>query len=175
MTAMYRRDDNTSFAAQLANNNVACRLLLSSNIKVELTTPFLFPITLCHCSFPYSCVYLCCFAFSCLLLKTSLRRYKNKDFHYLMFVFSKHVYSSKLEQENILCPIRKLRAFSNVLVCTRSVSPTCRGSVPATRCSTDRTQTRTAGRCTAGPWTMAWRGRCFLLLSRPALLPSELR
>ena len=41
MTAMYRRDDNTSFAAQLANNNVACRLLLSSNIKVKLMTPFL--------------------------------------------------------------------------------------------------------------------------------------
>lgn len=41
MTAMYRRDDNTSFAAQLANNNVACRLLLSSNIKVKLITPFL--------------------------------------------------------------------------------------------------------------------------------------
>lgn len=47
MTAMYRRDDNTSFAAQLANNNVACRLLLSSNIKVELTTPSLFSLTLC--------------------------------------------------------------------------------------------------------------------------------
>lgn len=45
MTAMYRRDDNTSFAAQLANNNVACRLLLSSNIKVELTTPSLLSLT----------------------------------------------------------------------------------------------------------------------------------
>lgn len=88
MTAMYRRDDNTSFAAQLANNNVACRLLLSSNIKVELTNDTLpalcnfVPLFSLYLSLGYFCRRS---ADSCVLLKTSLLlRYILLDFHNLV-------------------------------------------------------------------------------------------